>query len=122
MYLEADVSSRKIISKNNDRSSSISTQLLAIGAAVTCSIMPLYHRLVPPVSLKRDVWLCHRHHHLLYIASGIDFNENVLGIATRRCVDCGLDRQEVTGAASVDGDEQVTGGSNPFVVALCRVG
>lgn len=65
MYLEADVPSRKIIGEDNNRSSFVSSQLLAIGAAVACPIVPLYHRLLPPVPLERDVLLRHRYHHLL---------------------------------------------------------
>ena len=65
LYLEANVSCRKIIGKNWDRSCSVSTQLLAIGATVTGSVVPFNHCHVPPRSFKCYVRLSHGHHYLL---------------------------------------------------------
>lgn len=63
--LEADISGREIVGQNSDRSGSVSTQLLTIRSTVTGPVVPLYHRHVPPRSLKCYVRLPHRHHHLL---------------------------------------------------------
>lgn len=65
LYLEANVSCRKIIGKNCDRSCSVSSQLLAIGATVTGSVVPFNHCHVPPRSFKCYVRLSHGHHYLL---------------------------------------------------------
>lgn len=74
-YLEADVSSWKIIGKNYNRSSFISPQLLTVGPAVAGSVVPFYHRLLPPFSLERYVRLCHRDHHLLSAPPPLTFQK-----------------------------------------------
>lgn len=54
-----------MISKNSYRSCLVSAELLAISPTITCSIMPLDHRPIPPCTLKRDVRFRHWHRHLL---------------------------------------------------------
>lgn len=64
-YLEANISGREIVSKDSNRSRSVSSELLAVGSRVTGTVMPFDHRRIFPGSLKRDVRLRRRHYHFL---------------------------------------------------------
>lgn len=97
-YLEADVPSNEIISKNSYRSCVVSPELLAVRTSVAGSVMPLYHRPLLPRSLERDVRLRRWNHHLLYVVASIDLEDDSHGVVLGYGVDGILNREEVAGA------------------------